>query len=86
MRALGNEVWGVTSYKYIYHLFLFIIRYSKFESLKKKAIIMSILKPEIQIFKTPCATFVEKTMLVLDYYTLWPLLSFPFRSVMNKPC
>lgn len=31
---------------------------------------MSILKPEIQIFKTLCAAFVEKTMLVLDYWTV----------------
>lgn len=37
------------------------IRYSKFSS-KKKAITMSIFKPEIQIFKAPYAIFVEKTM------------------------
>lgn len=27
---------------------------------------MSILKPEIQIFKTPCATSVEKMMQMID--------------------
>lgn len=34
----------------------------------KKAIIVSIFKPEIQIFQNSiCNCFVEKTMLVLDY-------------------
>lgn len=54
-------------------------------SSKKAIIFMSVFKPEIQIFKTPNAIFVEKTILVVYYLTLWPPFSYHLRSVMNKP-
>lgn len=54
---------------YLTNIFLFFFLNQIFQIFNlKKAIIVSIFKPEIQIFQNSiCNCFVEKTMLVLDY-------------------